>query len=97
MKTGLMVFSAAGRLRPQGAGSCRGGDKAAAPAAASGREEVLKSLAKEGDRAKAGAGEKDDFIDVDDRKGLKKSWPMLLFIGLIGVAIGALYIAAENL
>ena len=35
-------------------------------------------------------GSGDDFIEVDDSRGFSKSWPMALFMGLIGVAIGAL-------
>jgi len=33
---------------------------------------------------------KDDFIEVDDEKGLRKAWPMLLFIALLAAACGAL-------
>jgi hypothetical protein len=33
---------------------------------------------------------KDDFIEVDDKKGFLKSWPMVLFVGLIAAAVGAL-------
>ena len=36
------------------------------------------------------AREKDDFIDVDDNKALRKAWPMALFIGLLAAAVGML-------
>jgi len=43
------------------------------------------------DKATAPAArEKDDFIDVDDNKALRKSWPMALFIGLLAAAVGML-------
>jgi hypothetical protein len=35
-------------------------------------------------------GGKDEFIEVDDRKGLLKTWPMALFVALIALACGAL-------
>ena len=34
--------------------------------------------------------EKDDFIDVDDNKALRKSWPVLLFIALLVTAASVL-------
>jgi len=34
--------------------------------------------------------EKDDFIDVDDNKALRKTWPMALFIALLAVAVGVI-------
>ena len=34
--------------------------------------------------------EKDDFIDVDDNKALRKTWPMALFIALLAAAVGIL-------
>ena len=36
------------------------------------------------------AREKDDFIDVDDNKALRKTWPMALFIALLAAAVGLL-------
>jgi len=36
------------------------------------------------------ARKKDDFIDVDDKKALRKTWPMALFIALIAAALGML-------
>jgi hypothetical protein len=50
------------------------------------REEFLR-LAREPAAAKGG---KDDFIEVDDRKGLLKTWPMALFVALIALACGVL-------
>lgn len=50
------------------------------------REEILRQ-AREPVPAKGG---KDDFIEVDDSKGLLKTWPMALFVALIALACGAL-------
>jgi len=36
------------------------------------------------------AGEKDDFIEVGDDKGLRKAWPMTLFLALLAAAVGML-------
>jgi len=36
------------------------------------------------------AREKDDFIDVDDNKALRKAWPMALFIALLAATVGML-------
>jgi hypothetical protein len=75
----------------------------AAPAGLSAREELLKSLGKKDPapdktpapaqakvKAKAASADDDDFIDVDDKKGFKKSWPMAMFIALLAVGIGVL-------
>lgn len=62
----------------------------AAPAAAASREELLQALgrtAAEQDKAKA-AKKDDDFMEIEDKNWLKKTWPMLLFIGLIRLAMG---------
>ena len=51
------------------------------------REELLMEA---GAKPREAAGKKDDFIEVDDKKGFLKSWPMVLFVGLIAAAMGAL-------
>jgi hypothetical protein len=78
---------------------CLGGCAHTAPAAvraetaalsqsqAASREQLLLEAGK---RPAGEAREKDDFIEVDDKKGFRKTWPMLLFIGLIAVAAGSL-------
>lgn len=48
------------------------------------------TLAVAGKQAVPIAREKDDFIDVDDNKALRKTWPMVLFIALIAAAVGML-------
>jgi len=61
--------------------------QAAAQAQPVSRSELLMEVR----NAPAGtAGKKDDFIEVDDKKGFLKSWPMVLFVGLIAVAVGTL-------
>lgn len=74
---------------------CLGAPGLAAPLVPAGnvsREGRLKALDSR-EPARAGgqsAAEDDDFIDVGDKKAFKKSWPMLLFLGLIAAAIGVL-------
>ncbi len=33
-------------------------------------------------------GSPDDFIDVDDKHWFRKSWPMAVFLALLGAAAG---------
>jgi len=51
------------------------------------REELLREAGK---RPAGEAKETDDFIEVDDKKGFRKTWPMLMFIVLIALAAGSL-------
>jgi hypothetical protein len=62
------------------------------PAAPPSRKELLKDMGKKsavspGVHPKAATAD-DDFIDIDDKKAFKKSWPMALFLGLIALAAG---------
>jgi len=66
---------------------------ATSPAQAPSRRELLKETDKKPAAAAArakSAKDDDDFIEVDDKKALKKTWPMLLFIGLVALAAGVL-------
>ena len=49
------------------------------------REELLREAGK---KAEAGEEKEDDFIDVDDKRGLLKTWPMVLFVALVAAACG---------
>jgi len=60
---------------------------AAEQARVASREELP---AEAGDKPESAGGKKDDFIEVDDKRGFLKSWPMVLFVGLIAAAVGAL-------
>jgi hypothetical protein len=62
------------------------------PAAAALERPVSRvELLREAGLAPAGTPrEKDDFIEVDDKKGFLKTWPMALFVGLLAAAVGML-------
>lgn len=40
-------------------------------------------------RAGEPARKTDDFVEVDDEAGIRKTWPMALFIGLLALAAAA--------
>ena len=52
------------------------------------REQLLMAAGKR-PKAEAKPGRDDDFVDVDDRGALRKTWPMALFLALLAAACGA--------
>jgi len=64
--------------------------KAPGPSDASAERAALREelLLEAGRKPEAGKEKKDDFIEVDDRRGLLKTWPMALFVALIAAACG---------
>lgn len=79
----LLSFCLAGCAHAPAAAPVRAG--AESSQAAPSREELLREA---GRKPAAREGDRDDFIDVDDRSALRKTWPMALFIALIAAACG---------
>jgi len=63
---------------------------AVAPAAQERALSRRELLSEAGKKPEAGKEKEDDFIDVDDKRGLLKTWPMALFVALVAAACGAL-------
>jgi len=78
--------AARGMIRPEASGRAATAAFAATASETVSRQEFFKAAQ---DPAEKNA-DRDDFIEVDDKHGLKKSWPMVLFVALLAVAIGAL-------
>ncbi|HBE89340.1 MAG TPA: hypothetical protein DDW67_09415 [Elusimicrobia bacterium] len=57
------------------------------PSSAPGRELAPAAPAEPGQAVKP--VKKDDFIEVDDEEGIRKTWPMALFIALLALAAAA--------